>query len=340
VARANRIFARDPGLQFQLGPHVYDLAVLPAFEDAVPANGHVGRVRMGKRIRFRLQPEEKLLAMLLAETIPLEEFDELPPAVRGAALEASLESLLERVDHFSGARSVIERVEDRRTKQPSQAALILRLKRRTDSLACRAALHTDAVGLEWLAARLGRLPGRGTRRLDHLPVAAPIELGHLTITQAEMRALTPLDILLPQTDEDRSVQEIRLCFGDHLSLTGRLTAPDRVLITTLTTTQEEPSPMPPTDTEPPTAAPDTLPVSEVPVTLVFELGQTHLTMGELGQVQPGYTFQLSDAVERDRPVTIKANGIPVGRGEIVQIDDRLGIRIRSLNDDVPRPKDA
>jgi type III secretion protein Q len=340
VALASRIFGRDPGLQFQLGPHLYDLSIEPLFDNPVFKNGHVARVRMGKRVRFILQPEEKLLAMLLEETIPLEEFDELPPPVRGAALEASLESLLERVDHFSGARSAIERVEDRRSLEPFQAALILRLKRRTDALAYAAAVHTDAAGLEWLAARLGQLPGKVHRSLDHLPVAAHIELGRLTITQAETRELTPLDILLPQTCEDRSAHEIRLRFCDRLSLTGRLTAPDRVSITSLATTEEEPSPMPPTDTKSPTSAPDALPVSEVPVTLVFELGQTRLTLGELGQVQPGYTFQLSEAVQRDRPVTIKANGITVGQGEIVQIDDRIGIRIRSFNDDASRPKNT
>ena len=63
-------------------------------------------------------------------------------------------------------------------------------------------------------------------------------------------------------------------------------------------------------------------------------------MGELGQLQPGYTFKLSKAVERDRPVTIKANGVPVGGGENVQIDDRLGIRIQSLCDDDSNSTDA
>jgi type III secretion system YscQ/HrcQ family protein len=98
--------------------------------------------------------------------------------------------------------------------------------------------------------------------------------------------------------------------------------------------------MPSTDTETPDAEQNPLSVSEVPVTLLFEIGQVRLTMGELGQLQPGYTFKLNETVERDRPVTIKANGVPVGRGEIVQIDDRLGIRIRSLRDDNSNPIDA
>jgi type III secretion system YscQ/HrcQ family protein len=340
VMQANRIFARDPGLQFQLGSHVYDLKVEPVFKDPALTGGHVGVVRIGKRIRFDLKPEERLLAMLLAETIPLAEFDDLPPQVRGVALEASLESLLERVDHFSGARSVIERVEECKALQPFPAALLLKLKRLTDGLSCHAAVQTDETGLEWLAGRLGRLPGKRMRRLDHLPVTGEIDTGRLVLTPEEMGALDPLDILLPDTDGGPSEKAIHIRFSDHLTLTGRLTSPDRLLITNLKTAKEESASMPTPDTETPDAKKNPLPVSKVPVTLLFEIGQVRLTMGELSQLQPGYTFKLSEAVERDRPVTIKANGVPVGRGEIVQIDDRLGIRIRSLRDDDSIPIDA
>jgi type III secretion system YscQ/HrcQ family protein len=340
VAQANRIFGRDPGLQFQLGPHIYDLKVEPVFKDPVLAGDHVGVVRIGERIRFALKPEERLLAMLLAETIPLAEFDDLPPNVRGAALEASLESLLERVDHFSGARSVIERVENRASQQPFQAAVMLRLTRKADGLTSRAAVRTDEAGLEWLTGRLGRLPGKHRRRLDHLPVVGGIDIGSLALTPAEIETLAPLDILLTGIDGAPSENAIRFRFCDQLTLIGRMTAPDRFLITNLKTAKEEPASMPSTDTETPDAEQNPLSVSEVPVTLLFEIGQVRLTMGELGQLQPGYTFKLNETVERDRPVTIKANGVPVGRGEIVQIDDRLGIRIRSLRDDNSNPIDA
>jgi type III secretion system YscQ/HrcQ family protein len=340
VAQANRIFGRDPGLQFQLGPHVYDLKVEPVFKDPALTGGHVGVVRIGKRIRFELQPEERLLAMLLAETIPLAEFDDLPPHVRGVALEASLESLLERVDHFSGARSVIERVEDHKTPSPFPAALLLKLKRRTDGLSCYAAVQTDKTGLEWLAGRLGRLPGKRMRRLYNLPVTGEIDIGRMALTPTEINTLVPLDILLPNIGGGPSEKAVHIRISDHLTLVGRLTSPDRILITKLKTAKENPASMPTSDTKTPDTKKNPLPVSEVPVTLLFEIGQVRLTMGELSQLQPGYTFQLSEAVERDCPVAIKANGVPVGRGEIVQIDDRLGIRIRSFYDDDAQPTDA
>jgi type III secretion protein Q len=341
VTRGNRIFGRDPGLQFQLGHHIYDLKVEPFFKNPELDNVRVGVVRIGERIRFALQPEEQLLAMLLAEAIPLEEFDNLPASVRGAALEASLENLLERVDHFSGASSTITQIDYGSPPEQFQAVLILKLRRQADGLTCRVGVQTDEVGLEWLSARLGRLPGKRRRSLDRLPVVGQIDIGRMRLTSAEMRTLSPLDILLPETDGDASKGGIRIRFCDPLTLTGRLTSPNQVLITTIQTAKEELSLMPPSDTEAPRrATKNHLPVSEVPVTLVFEIGQARLTMGELGQLQPGFTFQLDKAVERDRPVTIKANGMPVGRGEIVQIDDRLGIRIRSLSDDDTHPTDA
>ena len=81
--------------------------------------------------------------------------------------------------------------------------------------------------------------------------------------------------------------------------------------------------------------PSDLPVDDIPLQLVFEVGRTELALGELKHLQPGYTIQLEETIDKHKPVTIKANGVAVGQGEIVLIDEYLGIRILAFNKDIP-----
>jgi len=65
--------------------------------------------------------------------------------------------------------------------------------------------------------------------------------------------------------------------------------------------------------------------AEVPVTLVVELGRVNLTLARLADLKPG------DVVELGRhsrePVELTSGGRLVARGELVQIDTELGVRV-------------
>ena len=63
--------------------------------------------------------------------------------------------------------------------------------------------------------------------------------------------------------------------------------------------------------------------TDVPVTLVVELGRVNLTLGRLADLKPG------DVVELGRhsrePVELTSGGRLVARGELVLIDTELGV---------------
>lgn len=65
--------------------------------------------------------------------------------------------------------------------------------------------------------------------------------------------------------------------------------------------------------------------TDIPVRLTFSLGALSLTVGDLAGVARGSLL----ALERGLPpaVTIEANGLPVGRGELVDLDGRLAVEI-------------
>jgi type III secretion protein Q len=66
-------------------------------------------------------------------------------------------------------------------------------------------------------------------------------------------------------------------------------------------------------------------IEEIPIQLVFQIGESCLTFSELGVLQPGYIFGLETDLKK--PVTIKANGKAIGKGELVEIGNRIGIRV-------------
>lgn len=66
----------------------------------------------------------------------------------------------------------------------------------------------------------------------------------------------------------------------------------------------------------------------LPVNIVFELDRKTITLGEMKTIKPGYTFELSK--ELQKPVRVTANGRFFGRGELVRIDNRLGVRLLEL----------
>lgn len=76
-----------------------------------------------------------------------------------------------------------------------------------------------------------------------------------------------------------------------------------------------------------TASPDPGPsgAADLPLTLVAELGRVSLTLGRLADLKPG------DVVELGRhsrePVELTSGGRLVARGELVQIDTELGVRV-------------
>ena len=65
---------------------------------------------------------------------------------------------------------------------------------------------------------------------------------------------------------------------------------------------------------------------KIPVALEFELGAVDTSLRELAQIEPGYVFDLPLQLDH-AVVTIRSAGRRIGRGELVAVDDTLGVRL-------------
>jgi type III secretion protein Q len=62
------------------------------------------------------------------------------------------------------------------------------------------------------------------------------------------------------------------------------------------------------------------------VTLRFEVGDLQLSLGDLRNLRPGHVFELGQPLNRS-PVRILAHGNLLGKGTLVAVGDRLGVRV-------------
>jgi type III secretion protein Q len=66
-------------------------------------------------------------------------------------------------------------------------------------------------------------------------------------------------------------------------------------------------------------------LGRIPVRLEFVLQQNKMTIGELGRLHGGQLIDLEPDAEKS--VLVLANGALLGRGELVQLEDRLGVEM-------------
>ncbi len=66
-------------------------------------------------------------------------------------------------------------------------------------------------------------------------------------------------------------------------------------------------------------------IEEIPVDLAFEIGSIRLSLAEVANLNSGYVFELADTT--DQPVKVRVGDQLVGRGELVSLNDKLGVRL-------------
>ena len=61
-------------------------------------------------------------------------------------------------------------------------------------------------------------------------------------------------------------------------------------------------------------------LDSIPVSLDFDVGTLAVPLATLAAIKPGYVFELPNRLE-DARVVIRANGTPIGRGELVAVGE-------------------
>ncbi len=162
-----------------------------------------------------------------------------------------------------------------------------------------------------------------------LPVPLAIRIGAVRLALAELQGIAPGDVVFP--DVACRAGEALVVYGEgrgeawsHTAKHDRgavtVTGPPRPLAL-----QDGGGWMADSDSE---ALPPAERLGELPVTLVFELGRSELPLAAVQGLAPGMVIPLGR--DPGEAVDIVANGRRIGRGEIVRVEDELGVRVVRL----------
>ena len=166
------------------------------------------------------------------------------------------------------------------------------------------------------------------------------EVGGARLSLEELRTLRLGDVLLNQWQKDvirfsyknfaflgkkenNNISVIKGLMDEKEDLPVGI-IPDEAEPETTTETAEEPTSEVPVSAD----APSTMSLENLPVNIVFQVGQQTLTLEQLQQLQEGYVFELEP--QADEAIRVVANGQIIGQGRWVQVEDHTGVQITHL----------
>lgn len=196
-------------------------------------------------------------------------------------------------------------------------------------------LHTDSLGLLLVAGLVAEHPGRAPVTLDEDLCPQPLTfcLGETFLPLRTFESLQAGQVVLMQQRYAHGDQVVCLrsesAQAPWVACQARLENNQLHILSTvhiMTLPDTLPTPALSADGELES-------LGQLPVRVSFDLGETVLSLAQVKTLQPGETLPLQRLAQEY--VTIRANGLPIGTGQLVDIDGRLGVAIGSLSAALP-----
>ncbi len=151
---------------------------------------------------------------------------------------------------------------------------------------------------------------------ENLALPAFMEIGYSTVSRADLEALAVGDVVLLEPCDFLARRLIRARVMPNLEIylkleQGKAMIDDIKQDNSVETQQGEP-----------------VNIDELNVTLTFDVGVQQLPLHELKKIHKGYTFELTRPL--GQLVTIRCNGQKIGMAELVEVEDRVGMRVVSV----------
>lgn len=160
-----------------------------------------------------------------------------------------------------------------------------------------------------------------------VPLRCGLLAGRMTLSVEEWRSLRPGDVLLAERAAGSAARPAyRLVVGGvRLALWNAVRSGEQMMVE-----DHRSAATPPDETPGDDALPDAVTdVGALPVRLEFFAGTATMRLDRLAALRPGHVFEMPDAL-RDGAVDIRVHGRVVGKGEMVAVGDRLGIRLLEI----------
>lgn len=289
------------------------------------------------------------------------QLDQLPQDIQTIVLEACFKKVLDVVEEELGVVVSIESYTTERSDDVFEDELQFSIKIEGVETPIYGAIHMEGASLEFLAALLERSSYSPINRLQSLEIALNAIIAEESLKLSEIKNLKPNDIILLHEINFINNGTCKIVIGNQLIFNGILKngivtlgnlMDERINDDTSTDAfhefeedEEEIELMDEEEMEPEATRKSSqkryesedvdesqgeLPkeFSDLPIRVVFEVGQKRLSLKDLQSIKTGYTFELESSIEH--PITIRANGRAIASGELLKVGDRIGVRVTSF----------
>lgn len=320
VAMANLLIRKVWGIPLSLGERKFRLSFRGYERQGQAASGGNGVELETSGVSCRFWMAASLIGEAVSPWVDSADFVELPTALQLGVMEAVLGHHLDTLGRMFRMPIALTRIGLPAAAEAVQPCWVFDLREQgAEAASFTVRLAASSPGLMRLEDVILDSPDdRRRRHLARLPVPLDLEAARMVVSVEEMRALEPGDVLCPGFERSGGCSYLRVAGGHRIKvqLDG-----DRAVVEGAWMKDEAVE-----DVE---NVEETFSVDEVQIGLSFELGRVQVTLKELAAMQPGYVLLLPGVGMSD--VTIRANGRRVGRGELVQVGETLGVRIVELS---------
>lgn len=309
---ANRIAGRHRPMQFQWNGQAAEFCF--TLEKAAPRGGWHLDVEMGGHallLELNRLPDVAWVSPNLAGI----DLEGLPQELACGLIEACLGEIFDGLTR-AGIDVKITSVKPFSLRRTPDEAVEWRVNRGTETGWMRGRVAGDDAALAHLAAVVERAPAVPVFEDVGVPVPVKVIAGEVRLTLVELQAVEVHDVLLADLAAYAQEKQARLWASGRALGAGTLQGGSFTLKTL--------NPAGPT-----TMADTAATVNDLEIQLTFVVGEATLTVGDLRTLAPGHVLQLTEPAGLG--ITICANGKPIGKGELIEVGDRLGVRVTEFN---------
>ena len=275
-------------------------------------------------IEARLGPHHVSLCVestAFAELLDGENAALLPPDIKCALLESYFDDAVRMLEQAGGQLVSIDAMLYRPEELPARGFNLFFVMQRGGLSVTSGYLSVDLQGLKNLAGILKHQDHPlAWERLDDLRIPVSYVLGSTRLPLSEINRLTGDDIvLLDGFAESHSSLPIRIDVAGSPFWMAKQDDPYLVVEAGLEHAMEK------SDEHADRGNEEIADLEDIELELIFELGRKCMPLAEVRRIGPGYIFDL--AGDFLKPVSIRINGRRIGCGELVKIDNRLGVRL-------------
>ncbi|WP_419658336.1 type III secretion system protein YscQ/HrcQ [Desulfosarcina variabilis str. Montpellier] len=316
----NRMFKCKRHLEFDLGEEKYSVN-FSFFKKRIESSTNIV-VCIDDRLFYILTLENEFISNTFGEHQSMAELNKIPVYLRNIALEIAAEQILDSFEKYCNCKSTI--VESSKIVESEEERIYLQfeLLREKDSACFHGSIETNPEGMVWFLEKYDQLPSLHERKGFQIPLKVNFEIGYTLMSIEEIDGIELNDIILIDNRLSPQKSHVIVNMGDLIIFDGHNNPAGKIVLGNKAI-QRIGEDMEKEENKPRRLAEPL--IGDIPVKLTFKVGETQITFAELMDLQPGYIFEMNNGLEK--PVEIKANGKSVGMGELVEIGDRLGVRV-------------